>query len=577
MTETSIVNAVGEAIAASVGETRPDMGGDSFLSWMVRTGDLLPPWWSASRDRRLSQIWKESDHVSIAVYNTIAKIVGIPPRIIPTNTALPDHMLDAEIMTRRLFISSDFGKGWDYTYSKFIESFITQDNGAFMEVIGDGAPDGPIQGAPISIRHLDSSRCTRTGDPIFPVVYTDDVGGKYKIHWTRIIFMSQMPSSKKEMNGVGFCAVSRCAQIGQTLADIIRYKQERLGSRPHNQMLIGQGITAKQIMMALRQVEEDLNNRGFARYARTVAIGSESTEVDIKKIDLNHMDPFDEETSINLGMFAIASAFGMDADEIWPVGGKSAGKAEAQIRSARSRGRLPAQITNDLIAQFNFKVMPQHLRLEFDFRDDAEDMQRANIKDIRGRNRERDIGTGAINIRGARMRMLNDGDIDRYTFDQMELSDGRMPDGRTLGILFFMEDPAYKKYLQFMPDPLQVTNNISDIDPELRMSTINDAKLDQVIVTIQAQREAVLAEWGRTSSASKAEKMQHSFYALDWLEEQYRKAAGELLPEVPMQSRRQRTDIRVVPVETSPPAGEQSPAGAAGGRMGENVSAVGGE
>lgn len=175
------------------------------------------------------------------------------------------------------------------------------------------------------------------------------------------------------------------------------------------------------------------------------------------------------------------------------------------------------------------------------------------------------------------MRMLNDGDIDRYTFDQMELSDGRMPDGRTLGILFFMEDPAYKKYLQFMPDPLQITSNISDIDPELRMSTINDAKLDQVIVTIQAQREAVLAEWGRTSSASKAEKMQHSFYALDWLEEQYRKAAGELLPEVPMQSRRQRTDIRVVPVETSPPVGQQSPAGAAGGRMGENVSAVGGE
>jgi len=556
---------VSEATVLATGETRADGGGfgADFVGWMVKTGDLVPPWWSRSRDNRLTQVWKESNHLSLAVYNTQAKIVGIPPRIVPRDPSVTKHIEDAQTLEQRLFLSAEFGRGWDVMYSKFVECLITQDNGAFLEIIGDGDPAGPIIGAPISFRHLDSARCTRTADPIYPVIFMDDAGHRFKLHWTRVIYSSQMPSAIKTMNGVGFCAVSRSVEIAQTLNDIVRYKQERLGSRPHNQIIVGKGITGQQIMLALRQVEEDLSNRGFARYGKTVAIGSENPAIDLKKIDLNHMEPFDEEISMNLGMFAISAAFGMDAEEIWPVSGQSSGKAEANIRRMRSRGRLPAQITNEIAAQINFKVIPRHLMMEFDFRDDEEDMQRANIKDIRGRNRERDLGTGAVNIRAARLKMITDGDLTRETFSSMELGDGRLPNGKSIGVLFFSNDPVHSRLLKFLDNPLAIVDNIFDMDEENKMSYVNDVKLDTVLSQIQRQRQIVAEEWQNTSSSSKESRIEECFNALEWLEDQYNFAAGKLLPPVPFQARRQRTDIRVVPAEASPPVGEQSPAQAA--------------
>lgn len=574
----AVESIVEQSLALAVGNDeskKPIEAGTNFLSWVVRTGDLVPPWWSMARDRKLSTIWKESNHLAIAVYNTQAKIVGIAPRIIPRDTSITEHLEQAEELSKNLLTSAGFGRGWEVEYSKFVEALITQDNGAFMEIIGDGDPIGPIVGSPLAVRHLDSSRCTRTGHPIYPVIYTDDDGKRYMLHRTRIIYMSQMPSSIKEMKGVGFCAVSRSVEIAQTLVDIIRYKQERLGSRPHNQLLIGKGITGKQLMLALRQTEDELSNRGFTRYSRTVAVGSENTEIGIDKIDLNHMDPFDEETSMNLGMFAISSAFGMDAEELWPVGGKSSGKQEANMKRMRSRGRLPAQITSELISQFNYKVLPQHLALVFDFRDDEEDMQQANIRDIRARNRERDLSTGAINVRGARTRMLESGDIDRMTFEQMELNDGRLTDGTNIGILFFHSDPVYQRLLNFMDSPLQIVKNIFKVD-EFGSSVVDDVKLDEALVKIQAQREEVLSVMSHTSSRRQGDKVKQCYHALDWLEQQYNFAAGKILPPVPMQQRRQRTDIRVVPEEVSPAVGEQSPA-QSGAVQGENVpTGVGG-
>lgn len=572
--DTRVQRIVDDSIQLAVGgddDTSESVEGhDALFSWLVHTGDLVPPWWSRARDQKLAAFWKESNHLSIAVYNTQARIVGIPPRIEPTDTTITEHWAEAEELQRRLFTSAGFGAGWDVEYSKFVESLITQDNGAFMEIIGNGDPLGPIIGTPLSIRHLDSTRCTRTNVPDMPVIYTDGHGHRFGLHWTRVIHMSQMPSANKEMHGVGFCAVSRAINIAQTLSDIIRYKQERLGSRPHNQLVVGKGITGRQIMLALRGAEQDMSNKGFTRYAQTVVIGSENTNIGLELHDLTHMDPFDEETSINLGMFAIAGAFGMDADELWPVGGKSAGKAEANNKRNRSRGKLPTQITTQVASEFNYKVLPRHLKLVFDFRDDDEDLSKANVKDIRGRNRERDLGTGAINVRGARTRMLEEGDIDRVTFTQMEMADGRLQDGTPIGVLYFSDNEVYKRLLQgFMKEPLNIQGHIKTTN-EFGDSVVDTVKLDSIVSDIEVQRQKVLVEMANTRSTGKRVKIDQSYWALDWLEQQYEFAAGRILPEVPMHQRRQRTDVRVVPAETSPE--DQSPAEAAQGNTTENVN-----
>lgn len=533
MVEKIYDNVIDESFALSTGETNNDPDSSpisEILSQVVRTGDLLPPWWSRARDNRLAQTWKRNNHIALAVYNAQAKLVGIPFRIEARDPSNPKHAVEAEMITSLINFTSGFGEGWIVTFGRFVEDLLTQDNGAFMEIIGDGSADGPILGRPVSLRHLDASRCQRTSSIDYPVIYTDDDGVRWKLHRSRVITMSQMTSPKREMNGVGFCAVSRAVEIGQTLYDMVRYKQQRLGSRPASQILVGKGLTGKQIMQALRAINFQLDDEFLSHYAKTMAIGSEDTDIDLKKIDLNHMEPFKEETNTNLGMLAISAAFGMDVDEIWPIAGTSSGsQGDSNLRRMRSRGRLPAQLTQDVANQMDFKFLPPYLKWVFDFKDDMEDQQQALIKDIRARNRERDLGDGTLNIRATRQRMVQEGDMDRRAFEEVELSDGRLPDGKTLGILFFSSDPVYQRWLNFHPNPL----------------IINDNPPEEMISDIQKQREGLLREWANTTSKAKEVKLNNAYFALDWLEQQYAIAGGFVLPNVPVQARRMRTDIRV--------------------------------
>lgn len=559
--DSRIIQGVESSLEQAVGTNNREvqLGGVDYIEFLVQTGDQLPPWWSRTRDRELSRLWKANNHLSIAVYNAAAKIVGIPFRVVPNDMHNPYQVSQASRIQNMLQLASEFGQTWQVAYNKFIVDLLTQDNGAFMEIIGDGPADGPISGQPIAVRHLDSNRCQRTGNHEFPIVYYHTDGNKYKIHWTRLIMDTQLPSTNAQMYGVGFCAVSRTVEIARTLYDMIAYKQQRLGSRPHNQILVGKGITAKQIMAAMQAVSRSLDDRGLTHYSKTVAIGSENPEVGLERIDLTHMEPFDEEVSTNLGMFAIAAAFGMDADELWPVSGRSASQGDANLRRMRTRGRLPAQITQSMAYQFNYKFLPPYLTLEFDFKDDEEDMQRANIRDIRGRNRERDLGNGSITTRVSRIRMLQDNDIDRNLYEDMEITDGRLPDGRSIAFLFFDKDSVYSEYLQFMPDPL----------------LFNENDYEESVAAIQKQRQILLQAYTDETVGVRREKMRIAYHALDWLEEQYGLAAGKLLPPVPVGHRSSRTDIRIQPAEEAPPAGEVSAAAVNMGNQSEDIPQVG--
>lgn len=477
---------------------------------LAKAGELLPPWWSARRDRELSAFWKRSPHLSSALYNAQAKLVGIPLQVVARDPTIPEHRAEAEAMTIYINESSDFNKSWHVTYAKFIEDLLTQDNGAFIEVIGGGLASGPILGPGMGMRHLDAKRCSRTSNPIYPVVYQAEDNKKYKLHWTRVISMSQMPSARAEMHNVGFCAISRAVDIAQNLVDIAIYKQERLGSRPPNIVVLGKGITGQQIMEAFVAGEQEASNRNQTRYSRTVAMGSENPEIDLKVVELAHLDPFDEETSINLGMYAIALAFGIDAGELWPSQRGSSNQVDANIRRLTTRGKLPAQTVSEMMTQINQKVLPQHLKCIFDLPDDEENQQRALIKDIRARNRDRDIASGTISTRAARQQALGYQDITRATFNSLELRDGRMPAGEPIEILFFETSPPYAKHLDFAPlNPLDYTQN----------------DIAVVLPIIHDKMANVLAEMATTTSASKEEKLAEAYGALVWLEKKYKAEA----------------------------------------------------
>ncbi|GAH66541.1 unnamed protein product, partial [marine sediment metagenome] len=97
------------------------------------------------------------------------------------------------------------------------------------------------------------------------------------------------------------------------------------------------------------------------------------------------------------------------------------------------------------------------LAFAFDYQDDEQDRQRAEIRNIRSEGTERNINTGALNTRVSREQMMDNGDVTKVQFERLELEDGRLLDGTSVLTLFYKTDPAYEKYLSVgISDPLNV-------------------------------------------------------------------------------------------------------------------------
>lgn len=461
------------------------------VSHMARAGLYLMPWWSIGRDRELRTFWKGSDHLSGTLYTMESRMTAIPFRIIPRGPVDRDVMREATAATDLLYSSPDFGDGWITSYGKWVEDLLSQDNGAFFEVIGAGPKDGAIIGQALSIAHLDSGRCTRTGNAQFPVIYEDLDGKRYKLHYTRVISVSQMTSPIAEMFGVGFCACSRAINIAQTLVDILVYKQEKLGSRPHRQIIITQGgLDPGDLQTAFELADQSQDQIGLSRYSKVVVGGSSSLpQAGLQIVELSSMpDGFNEETSVTLGMATLALAFGVDARELFPALTSGATRADAILQHLKQRGKGPGQILQQTEQQFNFKFLPSYLRLTFDFQDDAEDRQRAEINQVRANSRVQNMSTGVVTSRTMREKMLEEGEITQDEFDQMEIEDGRLEGGDDILVLFYSKDPAYAKILDMgVEDPLNVQAN----DQASMLSKIYDQRKMAMETIANAKSEAI--------------------------------------------------------------------------------------
>lgn len=483
-----------------------DMIGVPILRWMSRASDDIPPWWSFSRDIKLREFWKNASHLATIMYTAQTLLVGAPLRIEAKDASVTSHVDQAELLTDVLMNVSEFGDTLYVAKRKFVEDYLGTDNGGFMEVIGAGPPDGPIEGLPIAVRHLDSWNCWRTSSHEFPVVYHDPYDGKaYKLHRTRVIYMSQMTSPIAQMNGVGFCAVSRAIQFARHLYDIYIHKQEKLGSRPISTILVGAGFKGGQIMKAVQVAQMAMNNQGLTRYSRAVGIGSDNTDATITPLTLNNFDPFDEETSVSLAVYGLAASFGIPIQEVWPAAGGRSGKA-GDHQESRQRGKLPAEFNSELELQLGQKYLPPYLKAVHDYRDDYQDERRAVNQDIRARNRERDLSDGSITVQTSRQQMVDAGDITRWQYMQMELESGRLADGRTVGVLFYATDKVIRTAL--------------DLGVENPTSVFENDKAE-MLLRIDEARSRALAELASASAGRNRDKYTMCIAALDWLEKKY--------------------------------------------------------
>ncbi len=499
-------------------------GGVNILSFLSQVSDILPAYWSTSRDIALGKYWLTSDHVSGAISMFISKFSSIPLKVTPRDASIKTHVKQAAQLTSTIVDGSDFFAGWHESLApRLVQSFLTKDNGMFCEFIGGGKDKSKPREGFFGLAMLDPRRCTRTSNPEFPVNYTDTDGKIYKLHHTRVGFASSMKSDDIGLNGVGFCSLSRMIRTAQHLIDISVYEQEKLGSRPPRQMIIGEkGISATEIVTAFSMANNDMDNKGFSRFAQTVVVGTAgSREVKIKRESLSDIpDGFDKQTSITLGMFAIALALNIPPRWIWPASQSGATKADALFQHVAGMGGgigsllmiFKSMLGGTSLATVLGKPIPSHLELVFDFQDDQQDKDVADIRDVRAETREKQIADGEINIRVSRQLALESGDISASQFAELELEDDRLPDGQPAINLFMSSDKDIQEMLSLsVGDVLNVEAN----DAEFVLGQI-----DERLIQIRAE----LMNPSRPAVFNKAKE---SFVALEALRELYQPTQQE--------------------------------------------------
>lgn len=508
----------------------PDVGiygTPSLLFDLAHTGGLLPPWWSFMRDAELRRFWKRVDHLAGAMYNMTSKLLTIPISIRAYDRRNLEHVeLAAQIedmLQMSCYSRANWAaQGWDAMLGPALEDYYGTDNGMFIVVEGPGPADGPLLDTPTALVQLDSQQCTRTRNRTYPVVYTDLDGKRYKIHTSRIMAESSLPSPQVWMSGVGFSAISRCTTAARHLYDIAIYESEKLGSRPVRQIVWGTGISAEQLKLAFRAADEAMDNAGLRRYAKQVYIGSIQQGLTLNTLPLSSVpDGYNKNEATTLGMYIIALAFGVDARELWPATQSGATKADATIQHMKARGKGPGQVLSMLTRQLQMKVLPVYLEAVFDFHDDEEDRARAEVETARAGIRAANIQSGVTNVRTERERALEDGDLTEAQFEALELADGRLGDGSDVLSMFAKAKAGEDEALATLLD-LGVENptNVRGNDAEAMLETI-----------AAKEAEASLAEY--SESTEEAAAAGEALIALKRLKSLYENKAQAALPTLP--------------------------------------------
>jgi len=493
-----IETAVGDTVQEPPKKSEPTTG-LGLLWWMAAAGQRIPPWWSKARDAELRKFVMLNDHILGAFYTIQSKATGIDVRVEPRDKSVAEHQADAEHFTRILVEEAEFGAGWTECFGKFLWDLWTCDNGAAFEIIGPGPKDGPLTGAAEGIAHLDSWRMTRTGSAEYPIVYTAESGKSYKFHRTRVAFMSQCPSPIEEMRGVGVSWLSRCINTAQNLADIGEYEGEKLGSRPLRAILLGRGIPPGIVTNALMLAQRAIDSQGYSRFSPTPVIEGIEPEATLELIDLASLpDGFDKNTATTLGMYTIAMCGGVPARWLWPATSTGATRADALFQhytgSSGGLGQVLHSVATMLgggehgLLHIGGKFLPPHLRLVFAFQDDVTQQIRADIAQTYAQARQVNLMSDVTSIRVERQKMVSGSELTEAQFIELELADGRLPDGSSVLTLFASQDPRYNSLLDLgSENPLAVTRN----DPNTMIQVIDERLLDANTALYQAPNAAL--------------------------------------------------------------------------------------
>lgn len=369
----------------------------SLFPWYRPKSDLdIPRWGFAGRDAMLDRVWHISgaDIVACAIAITIQKIQS-------TGYTLegPERTLSGR--ARPIIDFAEYGRGFMEFCAKWVCAFLTHDNGVFTELIadapdrryagiGDTFQDGdpvpnlmkPREGPVLGVAVLDSTRCERTGDFTYPVRYYDLQGRCHLYHRTRIHFISDMPAGAEWLFNYGFCALSRCLATLHYGVNWATARNEMLDNMPPLSIITASGINKADLekQMAEFQQKRDAMGEYVLRTVLMLVNANADKKVELDLTNIRQLwESFDEKQALDVSVTMVAMAFGLDYQDLAPLSTAAMGSgAQSTILAQKTIGKGPGNILRHLEALLK-EVLPSSCEFKFDFQDDQQDLQRAQI------------------------------------------------------------------------------------------------------------------------------------------------------------------------------------------------------
>lgn len=400
-----------------------------ILSVAAKAQTMTP--WGANpiqRDMELRTFWTGESWLASVVYLVTIRNASFAWEVTGADPTKPQPKNTIN-KVNQILKNSNRGEGWQNLIIKTCIDLYTQDNGAFWEIIRTrNSASAPV----INIAHLDSSRCIRTGDPNYPVIYTDRRGREKALPYWRVKTLEEFPSPWETAFGMQYSAVTRALLAAQIIESISVYKQEKVGGHFTRAVDIVSGVTQNDVDDAVGVLKEQMLNRGAYRYSVPLLIPSidPSNTLSHVHIDLASLpDNFDEDTSFKWYVAQLAAAFGVDYQEIAPLmtGNLGAG-SQGEILHLKTRGKGPAVIMALIENVINNGLIPGNVEFRFKEQDVRAETEKANARFTRGKDRAMRLKAGEIDMEAARVLAVEDGDLPLWLAKEIDDRGEAMPE-----------------------------------------------------------------------------------------------------------------------------------------------------
>lgn len=358
--------------------------GEDLLAYSMyyEQSDLLPPWGTRRRDATLRALWYHT-------HNTVLQgaIAGLIMRVRST----PYEISGGRNLTKywqEILFEGAFGEGYDVLMDKFLLDFFTTGFGGVFEIIGRGRTDRPLPSTRRvdGIAQLDSLWCAATGDPEYPIYYSDPYSGAvHKLHHTRVVRIADLVSPQRTVWGRGLSIFERAIAVSNKQVLLSRHETELLNSQPPTGFITISGARQDQIDQLEKGHAMDEAAHGNALFRRAIRLTSLSpgTPVEVKFIPFSQLpEGFDYEKFMNQHVNQVALAIGVDPQDIWPLTGAPMGTGEqSRILAAKGQAKTYGSTLRRLERIFN-SLLPKELEFKFKPNDDEGEKQEAEQAQI---------------------------------------------------------------------------------------------------------------------------------------------------------------------------------------------------